>query len=207
VRNDQLALGIAEACRILHEPYVVVFGSQAILGSFGNAELPTAVTRSREMDVSPWREFVGNASRDEIADAISAVNVELGEDSAFDYQHGFYVEAISKETVVLPDGWDNRLVRFESSQLQQTYGVVGFCLDPHDLCVAKALAGREHDRIFVSELIKAGLVDPVIIDQRLRGNIVWPDEYTIDRAVAVARAVDHIKYVVKAMTSDQAAPN
>lgn len=44
MRTDQLALGIAEACRVLREPYVVVFGSQSILGSYSESELPAEVT-------------------------------------------------------------------------------------------------------------------------------------------------------------------
>lgn len=200
MRADQLALGIAEACRVLREPYVVVFGSQSILGSFPEAELPVEITRSREMDVSPWREFVGNASREEVVDAINAINYELGENSEFDDQHGFYIEAISKEMVLLPVGWDNRLVGFTADLPDRSYGIVGFCLDPCDLCVAKALAGREHDRIFVAELIKAGLVDSEVILRRLHGTIQWPPDYTHDRETAVHRAVEHIGYVVRTMS-------
>jgi uncharacterized nucleotidyltransferase DUF6036 len=173
----------------------VVFGSQSILGSFSDTELPAEVTRSREMDVSPWREFVGNASRDEIAQAIGAVNYELGEESDFDYAHGFYVEAISKDMVLLPKGWDNRLVRFTADLPDQAYGVTGLCLEPNDLCVSKALAGREHDRIFVAELITAVLVKPGVIVDRLQGEILWTPDYAQDKSQAVTRAVDHVRYV------------
>ncbi|WP_304116011.1 DUF6036 family nucleotidyltransferase [Mycolicibacterium bacteremicum] len=196
MRADQLALGIAEACRVLREPYVVVFGSQSILGSFSESELPAEVTRSREMDVSPWRELVGSASREEIADAINTVNYQLGEESAFDYQHGFYIEAISRDMVLLPDGWDNRLVHFTADISDQLYGIKGLCLEPNDLCVAKALAGREHDRVFVAELIKAELVDPEVILSRLQGTILWPSDYIHDKELAVHRAVEHVRYVI-----------
>jgi hypothetical protein len=197
VRNDQLALGIAEACRVLREPFIVVFGSQSILGSFSDSELPAQVTRSREMDVSPWLQFVGNASREDIAAALSAVNYELGEESDFDYEHGFYVEAISKDMVLLPKGWDNRLVKFTAALPEQSYGVTGWCLHPNDLCVTKALAGREHDRIFIAELITAGLVDPEVILERLQGEILWTPDYAEDKALAVTRAVGHIRYVMR----------
>ncbi|MDY6869635.1 MAG: DUF6036 family nucleotidyltransferase [Actinomycetota bacterium] len=197
MRTDQLALGIAEACRVLREPYVVVFGSQSILGSYSESELPAEVTRSREMDVSPWRELVGSASREEIADAINTVNYQLGEESEFDYQHGFYIEAISRDMVLLPEGWDNRLVHFTADLSDQSYGVKGFCLDPHDLCVAKTLAGRGHDRVFVAELVKAELVDPQVILSRLQGTILWTSDYTYDKGLAVHRAVEHVKFVMR----------
>lgn len=196
MRADQLALGIAEACRVLREPFVVVFGSQSILGTYSESVLPAEVTRSREMDIGPWREFTGTATREEIANSINDVNYYLGEQSQFDDEHGFYVEAISKEMVLLPEGWDNRLVRFAADVPgRPLYGVEGFCLDPHDLCVAKALAGRELDRVFIAELIKAGLVDPEVIVARLEGVILWTPDYTYDGPLAVSRAVAHIRYV------------
>jgi hypothetical protein len=41
------------------------------------------------------------------------------------------------------------------------------CLDKEDLCVAKLCAFREKDQNFVAALLRAGLVDPVVIAQRL----------------------------------------
>ncbi|BBY98346.1 hypothetical protein MFAL_18130 [Mycolicibacterium fallax] len=175
----------------------MVFGSQSILGSYSETQLPAVVTRSREMDVSPWRELVNNATREEIADAINTVNYHLGEESKFDYQHGFYIEAISRDMVLLPEGWDNRLVHFTAELSDQSYGVKGFCLEPHDLCVSKALAGREHDHVFVAELIKAELVDPQVILSRLQGTILWTPDYTHNKDLAVKRAVDHVKFVMR----------
>ena len=43
----------------------------------------------------------------------------------------------------------------------------GWCLEPHDLCVAKLCAHREKDLNFVRALIEARLVDPAIISSRL----------------------------------------
>jgi hypothetical protein len=43
----------------------------------------------------------------------------------------------------------------------------GWCLDKEDLCVAKICAFREKDRVFVRDLIGAGLVDRDVIAARL----------------------------------------
>jgi len=50
---------------------VIVFGSQSILGSFHEDELPDVATRSREMDVGSWRELMGGLSPAEVADAMA----------------------------------------------------------------------------------------------------------------------------------------
>ena len=42
----------------------------------------------------------------------------------------------------------------------------GWCLEPHDLCVAKLVALREKDANFVASLLAAGLVDPTVIAAR-----------------------------------------
>jgi hypothetical protein len=44
----------------------------------------------------------------------------------------------------------------------------GWCLEPHDLCVAKLAALREKDTRFVEALLSAGIVDAHVIAERLR---------------------------------------
>jgi hypothetical protein len=61
-------------------------------------------------------------------------------------------------TSALPEGWVDRLVPF---QLDDTAGaVIAWCLEPHDLVVAKAIAGREKDQGFIKAAVAAALVDP-----------------------------------------------
>lgn len=38
---------------------------------------------------------------------------------------------------------------------------------PHDLCAAKLMAHREKDFEFVSTLVEHGLIDPVVLEERL----------------------------------------
>jgi hypothetical protein len=77
---------------------------------------------------------------------------------------GFYVQGVSTTTAVLPDGWQDRLVRVVGSG---TDGRTGLCLDPHDLCLAKLAANREKDRIFVVALLEANLVNVATLAARV----------------------------------------
>jgi hypothetical protein len=53
MRRDQLEHAIRTACQIIERPEVIVFGSQAILGSFREDELPADATMSVEVDILP----------------------------------------------------------------------------------------------------------------------------------------------------------
>lgn len=51
MRRDQLDHAIRAACQIIGRPEVIVVGSQAILGTFGEDELPRQATMSGEIDI------------------------------------------------------------------------------------------------------------------------------------------------------------
>lgn len=53
MRRDQLEHAIRTACQIIGHPDIIVVGSQAILGSIVEEELPPAATMSMEVDVLP----------------------------------------------------------------------------------------------------------------------------------------------------------
>lgn len=93
-----------------------------------------------------------------------------GEWSSFEEQHGFSIDGVDLTTVVLPDGWRSRLVKVQNDNTAAPSGqpiFTGWCLDPHDLCVAKLCAGREKDLNFVAALINEGLIDRTIVGRRL----------------------------------------
>jgi hypothetical protein len=53
MRRDQLEHAIRTACQIIERPEVIVVGSQAILGTFREDELPRQATMSSEIDILP----------------------------------------------------------------------------------------------------------------------------------------------------------
>ncbi|MDI9628666.1 MAG: hypothetical protein QM286_09015 [Acidobacteriota bacterium] len=165
MRRDQLEHAIRTACQIIGHPEVIIVGSQAILGSFGEDELPVEATMSVEVDVLPIAE--SNASTAELADLIEGA---AGEWSPFEEQHGFSIDGVDLDTAVLPAGWRDRLVRVQNANTAAPSGqpqFIGWCLDPDDLCVAKLCAHREKDLNFVRALHDAGLVDAIVMAERL----------------------------------------
>ncbi|WP_175647962.1 DUF6036 family nucleotidyltransferase [Nocardia donostiensis] len=169
---------------------MVVFGSQSILGSFDETVLPPEASRSLEVDIAPFSAFHDGVDPTTIADKLYVLDVWLGEGSAFEELTGTYVEGVARKTVVLPYGWENRLVKFSvSGGDKEDYGCVGYCLDPIDLCVAKSLAGREKDKEFVGALVAAKIVTATEIVGRIdAAGIDWPAGYIATSEEAEARA-------------------
>jgi hypothetical protein len=148
-RRAELQHAIRAATEIVAADRVIVIGSQAILGSFDDDELPAEATLSIEVDIAPLHD-------DDASSLATLIDAFLGEWSQFHETHGFYVQGVGRETAVLPTGWEERLVAVQGPE---TNGRTGLCLDPHDLCVAKLAAAREKDFRFVGALLRAGLVE------------------------------------------------
>ena len=165
MRRDQLEHAIRTACQIIGHSEVIVVGSQAILGTYGEDELPVEATMSIEVDVLPIADSNEETAR--LADLIEGV---AGEFSSFEQLHGFSIDGVDLDTAVLPDGWRDRLVKVQNANTAAPSGTprfTGWCLDKEDLCVAKLSAFREKDRNFVAALLDAGLVDGAVIAARL----------------------------------------
>jgi hypothetical protein len=127
---------------------IVVIGSQAVLAQHPDA--PASLLMSLEVDVFP-------RNAPERADEIDGA---IGDGSRFHETYGYYAHGVGPETAVAPAGWQERLVRLELPAIRSRDGtVVAWCLDTHDLVLAKLAAGRPHDFEFAEEALRAGLVD------------------------------------------------
>jgi hypothetical protein len=103
-------------------------------------------------------------SDDDAGALATKLDAAIGEWSLFHETHGFYVQGVGRKTAILPTGWEDRLVSVVGPN---TRGRTGLCLDPHDLCLAKLVAHREKDFVFVSALIRANLINPDVLESRV----------------------------------------
>lgn len=67
-------------------------------------------------------------------------------------------------TASLPKGWRERLVRFPANLPDDT---AAYCPDLHDLLAAKLVAFREKDLLYATALVKAGLIDLDVLEERV----------------------------------------
>jgi hypothetical protein len=127
MRRDQLEHATRTACQIIDRREVIVVGSQAILGTYSEDELPTEATMSVEVDILPIA--VDDVETEQLADLIEGV---AGEFSPFEELHGFSIDGVDLSTAVLPAGWRDRLVRIQNANTAGPSGepqFVGWCLD------------------------------------------------------------------------------
>jgi len=158
MRRDQLEHAIRTACQIIGRREVIVVGSQSILGTFREDQLPNEATMSAEIDILPIADDNDETAR--LADLIEGV---VGEFSPFEELHGFGIDGVDLQTSALPAGWGKRLVKVQNANTAAPGGepqYTGWCLDKEDLCVAKLCAFREKDQNFVAALLRSALVRP-----------------------------------------------
>jgi hypothetical protein len=153
--REQLAHVLRTVSLLTDDPDVLVIGSQSILGSFPEDELPPEATGSIEVDTA-FLTDPGNAKSD-------LVDVNIGELSEFHDHFGYYPQGVSVETGVFPAGWRDRLVIYETPLTKPARGL---CIEPHDCVLAKLVRFDDKDLNFAVALVRAGLIDLDILAQR-----------------------------------------
>ena len=103
MRRAELEHAIRAATEIIAQDSIIVIGSQSILGTYTEDELPEEVTQSVEVDMAPL-------SDDDAATLSTRLDGAIGEWSMFHQTHGYYIQGVGRDTAVLPEGWENRLV-------------------------------------------------------------------------------------------------
>jgi len=111
-----------------------------------------ALMRCPEVSVIHLQRLQNLLNDPEKTDSLNAIGVY----STFHEQYGYYADPVDDKTATLPKGWRARLVNLPPGD---TDGVLGLCLDPHDLAIAKYVAAREKDFQFNRKLVSRGLLD------------------------------------------------
>lgn len=143
-----------------HTDYVVA-GSLSIQGILLTRAIPERMLMSRDVDcftrADPGRIF--------------DLQVALGEGSAFDQTHGYYLDPISPLLPTLPSGWEGRLIHLDLSEGLQ----VAF-LEPNDAAVSKYARGDPRDREWLRAGLTAGLLSLPGIKSRFRDTMFLDDQ-------------------------------
>lgn len=169
MRRSEFEHLIAAAANAIGENEFVVVGSQAIVGAVIDA--PDSLLLSMEADVYPLR----------APERAIEIDGALGDGSPFHEAFGFYAHGVGPETAKPPAGWQDRLVRVEiPPRAHSDRSPIAYCLEPHDLVLAKCVAGRERDWEFAREALAADVVrspplferiDTLPVDRQHRAHI------------------------------------
>ena len=153
MRRADLEHIIRAAADVAQDDEIVVIGGQAILGEFPDA--PAELLASQEADVYPRNH----------PDRAVAIDGNLGDGSFFHEAFGYYAHGVGPETARAPAGWEERLVAIRV-ETGRGATVTGWCLEVHDLVLAKCAASRERDWEYAETAVSAGLVDPAELLRR-----------------------------------------
>jgi len=156
MRREHLDHLLRAASQIVGDRDLLVVGSQSVLGTWDEDDLPPAVTLSIEADLAPLDD------PDETKATLIAA--AIGEGSQFDRTFGYHADGVDVTTAVAPDGWRERLVIRDTPASAPGRGL---CLEPHDCVVSKLYAGRAKDLEFADALVTAGFVDPHLLLERI----------------------------------------
>lgn len=155
MRRGEFEHAIRAAGAVLGVDELLVIGSQALHASVPG-DVPAEAARSIEVDIAIFGDADGRRA--------DLVDGSIGEGSMFHETFGYYAQGVVERTAVLPEGWRERLIRYESPS---TNGVVAWCLEPHDLWMSKAIAGRPKDLEFCDALLSRQIVRAEILRERL----------------------------------------
>jgi len=153
MNREQLKHAIRAACEISGDNELYIFGSQAILGQYPDAD--EQLRQSIEVDLSPKNK----------PETIDKIDGALGENSPFHQTHGFYVHGVSLETASLPNGWKKRTTKVQD---YMDSNKIGWCVEAHDLAASKLIAFRDKDRVFVKRLLIEEMIDSSELINRLQ---------------------------------------
>ena len=153
MNRAQLEHAIRASGAICGDTELYVVGSQSILGPYPDAH--PDLLRSMEVDIAPKN----------LPELEELIEGSIGELSMFHETFGFFVDGVEIEGIVLPEGWQERLVAVMNDN---TNGICGLCLDPVDLAVSKLAAARAKDLEFVDVLVREELVSAADVVARAR---------------------------------------
>ena len=170
----------------------VIVGSQSLYGV--TSHVPDIVKRSVECDFLLLA--VGPT-------AFRAVIEQIGFASSFQETHGYYADAVGLATVVLPTGWQERLVPLTD----EVGNLHAYCLEVHDTCVSKLMAGREKDFAFIKELLDRGLLEmetfiaraELVVDMP-QSNALSPRLEKLEAYLKVARPAHDVRPIQRLLT-------
>jgi hypothetical protein len=92
------------------------------------------------------------------------IDGSIGEGSPFQRSFGYFAHGVDETTAILPEGWKLRLISVSGAN---THGARGWCLEVHDLAIAKYVAGWEKDLSFTRTLAQYQLTNPNVLLDRL----------------------------------------
>lgn len=149
MNREQLHALLTEARKQVQHAEFVIVGSLAILGAV--AEPPRTMVMSIDVDT-----YLKNDPQ-RTGELVQA----LGQGSAFEDEHGYYLDPVSPNLPSFPEGWQDRLVQIDFGDVK------AFFVEANDVAVSKYMRGEDRDLRWLLAGLKGGLIDLDVIERRV----------------------------------------
>ena len=143
-----------------HDEFVVI-GSLSALAVLPAGRIPARMLMSIDVDCYTRRD----------PERVFELKQALGEGSAFEAAHGYFLDPVSPSLPTLPSQWEFRLVKVALKN-----GITVFFLDPNDAAISKYARGEPRDREWIQAGFAARLLSVPIIESRLRDTVFLDDQ-------------------------------
>ncbi|MFM9968849.1 MAG: DUF6036 family nucleotidyltransferase [Burkholderiales bacterium] len=163
---NNLEFLFGEAKKLNGDDEFVVIGSLCALGVLPSGRVPARMLMSIDVDCYTRRD----------PGRVFELKRALGEGSAFEAKHGYFLDPVSPDLPTLPAQWEFRLIKVPLDN-----GVTIYFLDPNDAAISKYARGEPRDREWIQAGLAAGLLSAPVIESRLR-DTVFLDDAERDRA-------------------------
>lgn len=157
--RSEIQVALEAAAKISPHREFVIAGSLSVLGY---KEIPPEM-----MSLSIDIDFFPLGDQTHVLEVAQA----LGEDSEFHESHGYYLDPISVNILVLPSGWIERLVQVQLGTIH------AYFLDVNDTALSKYVRSADNDYRWIDAGYEAGILDIDKIDARARFGIDYPGDY------------------------------
>lgn len=191
MRREQILFALEAAAKYGPHTEFVIAGSLSVLGL--KEVPPEMMSMSIDIDFFPLHDPTH----------IQDIATELGEDSAFHEQHGYYLDPISSSILVLPPGWMDRLVMLRFG------GIHAYFLDVNDTAISKYVRSAENDFRWIDAGLEAGLLDLDIIEGRAQFGMDYPgedDKRRVHNGIRVVQEVEPDVFVIHDSSSWDGTP-
>lgn len=133
----------------------MIIGSQAIHGEV--ADPPDELLQSMEVDMYPLAD----------PDRVDYIDGAIGDGSWFEYTNGYFAHGVGPTTAKAPAGWMDRLVRVDVEPVVPGRNPVAYCMERHDMVLAKLVRGEERDVDYARVAVRAALLDSLVLQSRV----------------------------------------
>jgi hypothetical protein len=100
-------------------------------------------------------------------DRADYIDGALGDGSSFEYMNGYFAHGVGPTTAKAPAGWMDRLVRVDVEPVVPGRNPIAYCMERHDMVLAKLVRGEERDIEYAKVAVRAGLVDSSVLQSRI----------------------------------------